>query len=424
MSELLYNCLLWCFPAFVAYLPLLIFMGMIVPARLRGWQYLLVAFVVCLFNVPKAVWGPYSAPADVFRLLAGPLLLIVLPLLLYKGPVWKRLLTNFLLYSGQAVAEMLAFTLLRELDILRTAQVPFTTFAESAVYTAVGVLGSITFGSGVVILARSLQAKHFSGIYLPVAAILTSLFLNFYSYISGAGAAIWCVCIFFSGASIVLLLYYVISLEKKTELEAEVRDMHHAMELEQSHYRAVEARREELAKIRHDFNNQLAAIGLLMQAGEEKDAGAMLRQLSADIAATGEAPYCAIPVVNAVLTEKENLCREAGIALQTQLDLPEKLGIEPLHLCSIFSNLLDNAIRGCAGMEKPTIELSSAAAGDYLLLRTVNPSGPPKAPEKGRGYGSKILKELGEKYGGGYETGYENGRFTAVVSLLPERGTP
>lgn len=422
MSELLYSCLLWCLPALAAYLVHMIFVGMIVPTRLRRWwQYLLVAFGVCCFNVPKVVWGAYSAPAVVFRLLAGPVVLIVIPVFLFKGPVWKRLLTNFLLYIGQAVAEMVALSLLRDLDVIREANVVFTTIAETASYTAVGMLVYTLVGSGVVILARSLQAKRFSGVYLPVVAILFSLFLTYYAYISSTSILLWCVCSLMGSASALFLLYYVIELERKTELEAELRDIHYTMELEQSHYRAVEARREELAKIRHDFNNQLAAISALLQSGDRADAQTMLSQLSAGIAATREAPYCAIPVVNAVLTEKDALCREAGITLHTELDLPETLAVEPLHLCSILSNLLDNAIHGCAGTEQPVITLSSAMAGDYLLLRTVNPAKPPQEPGKGHGYGSKILKELSGKYDGSYETAYEPGVFTAVVSLLPKQ---
>lgn len=421
MSQLIRSCLLWCLPALAAYPIQLLLMGMIVPTRLRRWwQYLLVSFGVCLFNVPKVIWGAYSLPADVFRLLAGPVVLVVIPVLLFAGPVWKRLLTNFILYCVQAAAEMLAFSLLRDPELLREGGAAFTTFAESASYTAVATLVYALFGGGAVILARSLQAKRFSGVYLPVAAILFSLFLTYYAYLSSASVLIWCVCCLLGCASALFLLYYVISLEKKAALEEELRDIHSQMELEQAHYRAVEARREELSRIRHDFNNQLAAIGLLMQSGSQADAQSMLQRLSADIAATREEPYCAVPVINAVLTEKEALCRARGIQLRTELALPEALAVEPLHLCSILSNLLDNAIHGCAETEEPVIVLSAATVGDYLFLRTVNPALPPQKPEKGHGFGSKILRELAERYDGGYETIYEGGRFTAVVSLLPK----
>lgn len=423
--QVLYLCFLRCLPAFVAYLALLIFMRMIVPARLKcWWQYVLVAFVICLFNAPKVIWGDYSVQANVARVLSVPLILVALPLLCFKGPVWKRLLINLLLFAGQVIGEMLAMGTLWTSELLSGGEVIIRSLPESISYTVVGTAGSALVDSGVTIFARSLKANRFSGIYVPVALIILSLSMSYYAYISQAGVLFWLASIALSGCSVVFLLYYVVSLEEKTALEAELRDTQHRMALEQSHYRAVEARREELAKIRHDFNNQLAAIRLLMQAGDEKDTQSMLDSLSADLDATRESIYCAVPVVNAVLAEKEAQCRKKGIVLRTELTLPETLGIEPLHLCSIFSNLLDNAIHGCEGMEKPVITLCSAMAGDYLFLKTVNPSRPPQKVEQGHGYGTRILRELAEKYDGSFDASFDHGIFTAVVSLLPNCTAP
>lgn len=418
--RLLYECFLLCFPAFAANLVHLVFLGMIVPPRLKHrWQYLLVALAVCLFNVPKVIWGSYSVQAEVFRLLALPAVLFALPLLCFTGAVWKRLLANLLLFFGQTVGDMLALYTLQSADILSLSAPTLQTFSESAGYTAIGVLGTALIDSGVTVFARSLRAKRFSGIYLPVVLIVASLGLNYYAFFSSHSALFQFTCIALGGVSAIFLLYYVVALEGKTELEQELQSLHYRMELEQAHYSAVEARREELAKIRHDINNQLATVRLLLQAGEAEEAQTMLEQLGAGVAATQENVYCAIPVVNAVLSEKEALCRREGIALRTELLLPNPSGIEPLHLCSILSNLLDNAIHACAGRDRPTITLSSAAAGDYLFLKTVNPSERPQDPEPGHGYGTKILHELSAKYDGSYHTSYENGTFTAVVSLLP-----
>lgn len=417
----LYMCVLRCLPAFFAYLVLLIFMGMILPARLKHrWQYVLVAFVICLFNAPKVIWGDYSVMANIFRILSVPVALAALPLLCFEGPVWKRLLVNLLLFAGQAVGDMLALSTLWTEELVNgSTTVVFRGLADSVAYAVVGTVGSALVDSGITIFARSLKAKRFSGIYVPAALIVLSLGMSYYAYISSSGVLFWLVCIALGGSSIVFLLYYVVALEKKAALEQELQSVRSRMELEQAHYRAVEARREELAKIRHDFNNQLTTIGLMLRSGDEADVQRMIAQLRADIAATQENAYCAIPVVNAVLTEKETLCQKAGIALHTELAPPETLDIEPLHLCSILSNLLDNAIHGCEGLSEPVITLSSAMVGDYLFIRVTEPSPPPKAPGRGHGYGSRILRELAEKYHGSYETSYHDGMFTAVISLLP-----
>ena len=104
-----------------------------------------------------------------------------------------------------------------------------------------------------------------------------------------------------------------------------------------------------------------------------------------------------------------------------QLDIPKALSMEPLHLCSILGNLLDNAIQGASasGVEAPTIRLSSMVEGDYLFIKVTNPSQTPSnKPVAGHGYGSRILRDLAERYGGEYLASFQNGTYTAIVSLI------
>ena len=153
---------------------------------------------------------------------------------------------------------------------------------------------------------------------------------------------------------------------------------------------------------------------------EEQEARDMISSVSRTIDETRENVYCDIPVVNAVLSEKDRLCHEKGITLTVDLALPAGLTVESIHLCSIFGNLLDNAIRGAeaAGAERPAVSLRSLREGDYLFLKVTNPSPPPQPPREGRGLGTQILTELAQRYGGDYQTEYKDGVFSAVVFLL------
>ena len=421
MSDSLFRILSWLFPPFLVYLIHPVFMGMVIPSRLkRWWQIMLLAAFVSLFNLPKAIWGIYSVSANVFRIISLPVMHLAIPLLLFKGPVWKRLLTNLLMFSGQIVGESMAVWTVTSPSNVRIENVVTHSFQDAVIYAVVAMFCNALFDGLLVIFARSLQARKFSRVYIPVICIVLSLWAMFYAYIADANGLFCCVCMVLAGGAILALLHYVVALENKTALEEELRDTRHRMALEQAHYKAVEIRQEELARIRHDFNNQLSTISQLIRMGEADDAQTMIRQLGEDIDATRENPYCAIPVVNAVLIEKEKTCREKNILLQTELDVPHTLYVEPLHLCSIFSNLVDNAIRGAesCGQKPSGVLLSSAVAGDYLLIKTINPSKPPQSPKPGHGYGSLILKELAEQYDGSYQTSYENGLYTAVISLL------
>jgi len=218
----------------------------------------------------------------------------------------------------------------------------------------------------------------------------------------------------------IVVLQILLTNSKKKEMEDELREARHAMELEQAHYLEVEKRRGELSKIRHDFNNQLASIGQLIRAGEESSVQDMISSLSKEIVETKENPYCNIPVINAILIDKAQTCSELGIGLAVNLELPPTITVEQMHLCSIFGNLLDNAITACKQVsDKPTIQLSTMVDGDYLFIKAANPTKEPqKKPAPGRGQGSRILSDLAARYGGDYRAEYKDGVFTAVVSLL------
>jgi len=220
--------------------------------------------------------------------------------------------------------------------------------------------------------------------------------------------------------SIAVLLVVMVEQDKKLTLQEELRATRHTMELQQSHYKELESRREALSKIRHDFNNQLAAISQLIHTGQQDSAHDLITTLSHEIINTKENPYCDIPVINAILLDKAQVCEGLGINLDVDLNLPSTMAIQPMHLCSIFGNLMDNAIAACKQVGGVAgIKLSSMVDGDYLFIRICNPSPPqPKKQAPGRGQGSRILQDIAVQYDGDYRGVFEDGMYTAVVSLL------
>ncbi|MEA4932533.1 MAG: hypothetical protein VB071_02935, partial [Lawsonibacter sp.] len=142
-----------------------------------------------------------------------------------------------------------------------------------------------------------------------------------------------------------VLLYVLMEQGKKDALERELQELETLHRLEAVHYQAIEARREETAKIRHDFNNQMVAAYHLLRTGDEKQSAELLDELKRDIAKTAEYAYCANPIVNAIMAEKELECKKNGIELNTEIELAEELSIQAVHLCSVFSNLCDNAVQ-------------------------------------------------------------------------------
>jgi len=398
---------------------LLIFTSQLLPNKLNPWKTVALALIISVF-APIKMQFEIGTPIFLFiGLLVWPVFLC-LPIFFYSGKLWKRyaifLFFIILMTCCEAIGAALITVVYGDIKAFYTETTPMLLYAGTTLATYV-LFGSVAVFAWKMIVARKFQPFFCLFFLLPIGQLIT-----IYSFMFSSLTSIWILGVLISLIASLVLLVYTIQQEKKTALEEELRETRHAMELEQTHYQEVEQRREELAKIRHDFNNQLATIGQLIQAGEKGFAQDMIYTLSEEISATREYSYCSIPVINAILTEKARTCAAEGIGLDVELDMSPHLAVEQLHLCSIFANLLDNAINSCKQMKDsvtPTIELKSMVDGRYLFIKAVNPSyEPPKKPLPGRGYGFQILSDYAARYSGDYRTKYEDGRFTAMVSLL------
>ena len=298
------------------------------------------------------------------------------------------------------------------------------------------IIISLSAGGLIILIAAALaymvwrivSVKRFPLFILLFLVLPAGLLIRLGSFGSETGGIFWVSQAFLGMMAAMLLLVYATSQEKKIAAEEELRETRHRIALEKAHYEFALARRDELAEIRSEWLDKLESVVSASTCAGDDGARELIVGLASSLNSTNENPYCGIPVVNAVLTEKDKACTLAGIELKVSLSLPDTLAVSPMHLCSIFSNIIDNAIAGCKKTQEKNnlaIRLSSMTDGDYLFLKAVNPSDAPKnKPSPGRGYGFKILSELSEMYGGGFQTYYRNGEFSAVVSILAQEADP
>lgn len=210
-------------------------------------------------------------------------------------------------------------------------------------------------------------------------------------------------------------MFVFLNQTEKSALEKELAEIRRLSDLEHVHYRAVEARREEMAKIRHDYSNILTSVSYLIQSGSNGEAARLLSELLDRIALTQDQTYCRVPVVNAVVTEKSQQCVKLGISLEVDLDLPEDLSISQMDLCSGFSNLMDLAMEACQGVRGPVIFLSCRTKQGYLVIQCAVPGG--NFPEEQTSAREKlVLQGIAEKYRGAFQRD-RSGR-TQIIQLI------
>lgn len=116
----------------------------------------------------------------------------------------------------------------------------------------------------------------------------------------------------------ILMIFVLLIQHDRAAAQKELAETLRRSELERAHYAAVEEKREILARIRHDYRNVLNAALILMEGGSQQKAKQLLTELTERIEATSEYPFCAVPVINAVLTEKKDNLRRTGDPLAAE----------------------------------------------------------------------------------------------------------
>lgn len=227
---------------------------------------------------------------------------------------------------------------------------------------------------------------------------------------------------------IVIILLFVITflilreIQKKRNLLSDYDALTKLHQLESEHYRTIENGRKELLSLEQQFHKKLSVIYERILSDDYDLAEDLTAKLIEQVAATKEFPFCPNPVINAVLTNKKHLCEQQSISFRAEISVQDCSLINKVHLCSVFSNLLDNAIHACEALpvELPrSVTVSAKQHGDYLHVKVLNTSLPPmeKAPAPGHGYGQKILTDIASLYHGEFFTEFTGGIYKAAVSL-------
>lgn len=100
-----------------------------------------------------------------------------------------------------------------------------------------------------------------------------------------------------------------------------------------------------------------------------------------------------------------------GIGVSFGILLPEASAIERSDLCSVFFNLMDNAIESCMHSDsavRPEIALFAESGSGFLTIRMHNSKSPEivrdsrtsKESADGHGFGLSIIEDICQKYGG------------------------
>ncbi len=222
----------------------------------------------------------------------------------------------------------------------------------------------------------------------------------------------------------IMAFVYTRNAVRLQNLNAEYEILSAENRIQADYYTKIRESADSAAKIRHDINNLITVIQLLLKSKTDEDiqkASELAIGLKQNADAARIPSVCNNRLVNLILYDKLRTAQSAGISISDNIILSDNCGIDDIDLCRVFVNLIDNGINALKECHRGDTELyvSCRESGGVLYIKTVNAidSAVKKEKRKNHGYGLRIIKDICEKYDGNITTENNGQSFTVLVAL-------
>lgn len=195
------------------------------------------------------------------------------------------------------------------------------------------------------------------------------------------------------------------------------------LKAELMHFQAYQQTQTETRRIRHDMKNHMACLNYYVQ---QKDWQAVQKYVS-EICETVEnidySLHCGNTLADAIINEKHQLALQKGIRFEIEGKMPEHTYMDPVDICTIFSNALDNGIEALDNNNIPKewrwLRIEIGIQGKVMFLCFKNPV------EDGREMGSirKTTKKDSIHHGFGLQNiEFATKKYNGDISVRVEKG--
>ena len=262
-------------------------------------------------------------------------------------------------------------------------------------------------------------------------SILISAVLNFISLEGVSKRGHYFVVLIFFGVLLVniMILYIVSNLSRANNVRHENQLLKLRQEYNQQYISSANAEYEVIRRIRHDFKDNISAVYRLVEEDRKQEALNYMKGYLAELAEKEVFIKTNNPVVNVVINSKLSAAKSYGINIGC-ICISDFSGITDVDLCSLLSNILDNAISACKSCvsESKRIYMNISADEykyDFCVKNTISTSVLKNNPKlltnkqnkKEHGLGVKIIKSIADKYEGKVDFYEESDEFCCRVIL-------
>ena len=169
-----------------------------------------------------------------------------------------------------------------------------------------------------------------------------------------------------------LLLMIVFKIIKDIKDKSEERLLKEKIDIQYKYYLNLQESQNKVKKLYHDINNHIFCIKNL--SSDKEDVNKYIDEMSKELNQFKEIHNTGNMILDIILNEKQNICNENNIDLTCDVNFSKCNFIEMTDVCSIFSNILDNAIEACnkTSMDKKYIKIRGTLVKSYYVIRCEN----------------------------------------------------
>lgn len=270
------------------------------------------------------------------------------------------------------------------------------------------------------------ETRHFN-IWL-VYTLITGLFVGVailsYYYLNSTASVV----LLLSGSLIVLILifYFINKLKlytKYDEYKNENKFLKEKEQMQYEYYEMVRKREENVRKISHDIKNNLQVMSRLKN---EKERITIAEDINDSLNKYSLVRYSTQDILNVILNIKVKDAKLEGINID--VDIKTNLTfMESIDVSNLVTNILDNAIRAAKDSNDKVINFVIKKKMNYVIIDCSNSyRGEIKFNKKhelvstkdgNHGYGTKIIKNVVDKYNGELNYDIKNNLFNVNIVI-------
>lgn len=234
------------------------------------------------------------------------------------------------------------------------------------------------------------------------------------------------ILLFLSNLSIILVIRKI---RKDSKLLAQKDMVQNNLKMQYKYYMNIKKNQDKIRQLHHDMKNHIICMRKLNQNGYDNES--YIESIDKNIKSYENTFYTGNVLLDIILGEKKQICDNKNIKFLSSINFTKCDFIDSEDICSIFSNILDNAIEACTKINgnNKFISAEGKIVEKFFILKVENSKVnkiniknnnfvTDKNNKFSHGLGISNIKNSVEKYNGETVINYTDDKFTIKI-LIP-----